>query len=80
MTAAQFLPSKTLERLRAVYEDLPERSKFSEIAPQVDSLKEFLSTSGNKVELRAGEVLFEQNYPGDGMYWIEWGLLVVLQG
>ena len=80
MTAAQFLSSKTLARLRAIYEDLPERSKFSEITPQVDSLKEFLETSGNKIELQVGEVLFEQNDPGDGLYWIESGLLVVLHG
>jgi diguanylate cyclase (GGDEF)-like protein len=80
MTATQFLSPKTLARLRAIYEDLPERSKFSEITPQVDSLKEFLETSGNKVQLQEGEVLFEQNDPGDGLYWIESGLLVVLQG
>ena len=80
MTVTQFLSPKALARLQSIHEDLPERSKFSEITPQVDSLKEFLSTSGNKVELRVGEVLFEQNDPGDGMYWIELGLLAVLQG
>jgi diguanylate cyclase (GGDEF)-like protein len=80
MTATQFLSPKTLARLRAIYEDLSERSKFSEITPQVDSLKEFLETSGNKIEFQVGEVLFEQNDPGDGLYWIESGLLVVLHG
>jgi len=80
MTAAQFLSPKTLARLQTIYEDLPERSKLSEITPQVDSLKEFLETSGSNVELQAGEILFKQNDPGDGMYWIELGLLVVLEG
>jgi diguanylate cyclase (GGDEF)-like protein len=80
MTNTQFLSPKTLARLQTIYEDLPEGSKSSEIAPQVDSLKEFLEASGNKVELQAGEILFKQNGPGDGMYWIERGLLVVLQG
>jgi CRP-like cAMP-binding protein len=32
------------------------------------------------VELQAGEILFQQDEPGDGMYWIESGLLVVLEG
>ena len=80
MSATQFLSPKTLARLQTIYEDLPEGSKLSEITPQVDSLREFLEASGNEVELKAGEILFEQNDPGDGMYWIESGLLVVFQG
>jgi diguanylate cyclase (GGDEF)-like protein len=81
MTAAQFLPPKILARLQTVYEDLPARSKLSREASQANSsLKEFLEVSGSEVELQAGEVLFRQDDPGDGMYWIASGLLVVLQG
>jgi len=80
MTNTQFLSPKTLTRLRTIYEDLPERPKLTEISHQVDSLKEFMEASGKKVELLSGEILFRQNDPGDGMYWIESGLLVVLQG
>jgi diguanylate cyclase (GGDEF)-like protein len=43
-------------------------------------LRELLETSGSNVELQAGEILFRQDDPGDGMYWIEAGLLVILQG
>jgi diguanylate cyclase (GGDEF)-like protein len=80
MTASQFLSQKVLMKLQTVYEDLPARSKQSEVTPQADSLKEFLEASGNVVNLQAGEILFRQDDPGDGMYWIESGLLVVLQG
>lgn len=81
MTARQLLPPKILARLQTVYEDLPERSKLSGVASQANSsLREFLEASGNEVKLQAGEILFRQDDPGDGMYWIEEGLLVVLQG
>lgn len=81
MAAAQFLSPKTLVRLQTVYEDLPARSKLPDVASQANSsLKEFLEASGSVVDLAEGEILFEQDAPGDGMYWIEAGLLVVLQG
>ena len=79
MTTTQFLPKNILARLQTIYDDLPARSKPSE-PYQVDSLKEFLETSGSEVELEPGCILFKQDDPGDGMYWIESGLLVVLQG
>jgi len=81
MPDAQFLSPKILARLQTVYEDLPSRSKLSGTAFQANSsLKEFLEASGIELELQAGEILFKQDDPGDGMYWIESGLLVVLQG
>ena len=81
MTAAQLLPQQVLTRLQTIYGDLPERSKLSGVDFQANpSLREFLETSGNAMQLQAGEILFRQDDPGDGMYWIEDGLLVVLQG
>ncbi|MFL7871925.1 MAG: GGDEF domain-containing protein [Anaerolineales bacterium] len=80
MANTQFLSSKTLAKLRAIYDDLPEHPKLTESSSQVDSLKKFMEASGQKVELLSGEILFRQNDPGDGMYWIESGLLVVFQG
>jgi diguanylate cyclase (GGDEF)-like protein len=80
MPAAQFLSPKILARLQILYEDLPAGSKQSGTAFQHHSaLKEFLEASGSAMELQAGEILFKQDDPGDGMYWIESGLLVVLQ-
>ena len=80
MPDAQFLSPKVLARLQTVYDDLPAHSKFSEISPQTNSLREFLDASGSTMELQAGEILFKEDDPGDGLYWIESGLLVVLQG
>jgi diguanylate cyclase (GGDEF)-like protein len=80
MKSAQFLPDEVLARLQTIYDDLPESSKQSEKTPQTDSLKEFLDASGSDIEIRAGEILFNQDDPGDGMYWIKLGLLVVFQG
>lgn len=80
MTVIQFLHPKILAKLQTIYDDLPARSKQSEVTSHADSLKEFLEASGNEIKLQAGAILFRQDDPGDGMYWIESGLLVVLQG
>jgi len=81
MPSARFLSPKILSRLQTIYEDLPARSKQSGATYQADSaLKDFLEASGNMLDLQAGEILFMQDDPGDGLYWIESGLLVVLQG
>jgi diguanylate cyclase (GGDEF)-like protein len=81
MPAPQFLSPKVLARLQTVYEDLPAQSKLSGIDSQTNSpLKEYLEASGSEMELQAGQILFRQDDPADGIYWIESGLLVVLQG
>lgn len=80
MTTRQYLPPKTLVRLQTVYDDLPAHSKLSVASHAESSLKEFMETSGSDVELQAGKILFNQDDPGDGMYWIKTGLLVVFQG
>jgi len=79
MTTSQFLQPKTLAKLQAIYDDLPEQAKYPVGNPQADSLKDFLEASGSDVEVQAGEILFRQDEIGDGIYWIESGLLVVLQ-
>jgi diguanylate cyclase (GGDEF)-like protein len=80
MKTVQFLPDDVHARLQTIYDDLPESSKQSEKTPQTDSLKEFLDASGSDIELQAGEILFNQDDPGDGMYWIKSGILIVFQG
>jgi len=81
MSGVQFLSPKILAKLQTIYEDLPERLKLPEgVSQSSSSLKEFLEASGGTVELQAGEILFRQDDPGDGLYWIDSGLLVVLQG
>ncbi|MGD8404844.1 MAG: GGDEF domain-containing protein [Anaerolineales bacterium] len=80
MKTTQFLSPQLLAKLQTVYDDLPARSKQPDDSNPVESLRELLETSGSNVELQAGEILFRQDDPGDGMYWIEAGLLVILQG
>ncbi|MDK1028229.1 MAG: cyclic nucleotide-binding domain-containing protein, partial [Anaerolineae bacterium] len=81
MAESQFLSKEIIARLQTVQKDLQKRSKTSEKSKQADSaLKEFLETSGSKLEFKAGEILFLQDDLGEGMYWIESGQLVVLQG
>lgn len=81
MPAAQFLSQKVLLQLQTVYDDLPASSKLPEPAfRSSSSLKEFLDVSGSSVELETGEILFRQDDPADGLYWIEMGVLAVMQG
>jgi len=80
MTAAQFLSPQLLAKLLTIYDDLPARSKLPDDTNPAESLRELLETSGSNVELQAGEILFRQDDPGDGMYWIDSGLLAILQG
>jgi diguanylate cyclase (GGDEF)-like protein len=81
MPDAQFLLPNILSRLQTIYEDLPERLKTSGLElTKHSTLKEFLEGSGTERELQAGEILFRQDDPSDGLYWIESGVLVVLQG
>ena len=80
MPTAQFISQKILVKLQSIYDDIPARPQHSGNTPQAKSLREFLDASGSDVELRTGEILFKQDDPGDGLYWVESGLLVVLQG
>lgn len=80
MTATQFLSPQLLAKLQTIYDDLPARSKQPDDSNPAESLRELLETSGSNVELQTGEILFRQDDPGDGMYWIETGLLAILQG
>ena len=80
MAAMQFISPQLLARLQTIYDDLPARSKRPDDSNPAESLRELLETSGSNVELQAGEILFKQDDPGDGMYWIESGLLAILQG
>lgn len=66
--------------MQTIYADLPASSKQSKDATRTDALKELLDVSGSDLDLQTGEILFMQNDPGDGMYWIDDGLLVVFQG
>ena len=75
------LPELLLEKLQSQYEDFPDRGiSADEITPFESGLKEFLTAYGEDLVLGAGETLFLENDPADGLYWIASGVVAVLQG
>ncbi|MEW5828426.1 MAG: GGDEF domain-containing protein [Chloroflexota bacterium] len=81
MTAKKLLPAQTLERIAVAYQHLAERARSPEGNTRItSSLEDLLEVSGGERKLEAGEVLFLENDPGDSLYWIESGILAVLQG
>ena len=81
MTGKKFLPEPTLERILAAYGHLSGRAgPADDNTRMTSSLEELLEVAGGERELEAGEILFFENDPGDSLYWIESGILAVLQG
>jgi len=81
MEEKKFLPGELLERLQNTYENFPERKNAGVDDSRFDSgLEEFLDAYGSEMTLQAGETLFFQGDPADGLYWIDEGVLVILQG
>lgn len=78
---SQFLSSAVLSKLQKTFDDIPRHSGQSEAGSLADSsIQEFLENASRDVDLRPGEILFLQDDPGDSMYWIESGILAILQG
>lgn len=77
MTESQFLSPTLLEKLQTAYKNYPESIWSVE---NDSAMREFFGTSGSELTLKPGEILFLQDVPADGMYWIEDGVLIVLQG
>ncbi len=81
MTTHIFLSQPVLTRLQTIYEHFQGRSIVTgSLSPYASSIKDFLETSDDELELAPGEILFKQDDPGDSMYWIESGSLAILQG
>ena len=81
MTKMSHLPPDLLDKLQNTYEQFPEReSSPTDDSPFDTGLEEFLAAYGSEKLLQPGETLFLQGDPADGLYWIDAGVLVVLQG
>src|SRR5688572_703757 len=81
MKKIELLPEAAFEKLKIVYEHIPEHAKPTQNnSPFASSLKQFLEISGSERSLRAGEILFRQDFPAENMYWIESGVVGILQG
>ncbi len=81
MTDPNFLPPLTFAKLQTVYNNLPERNQIPDgVSPFKPSFSDFLHLVSKSYELQAGQILFREDNPGDNLYWIESGVLAVLQG
>ncbi len=81
MTDPNFLPPLTLTKLQTVYSTQPERSNIPDgITPFKPFFNELLTMLGGTCELQPGQILFREDNPGDNVYWIESGVVAVLQG
>ena len=81
MKNKNLIPEDLLEKLQSTYEHFPDRDSSSENDAQVNSgLKEFLAAYGMDMVLQPGETLFAEGDPANGLYWIETGILAILQG
>ena len=81
MKDKELIHESILEKLQNTFEHFPDSVLSVDSETQFDSgLKEFLTAYGKDLILQPGEVLFLEGDPGDGLYWIKEGVLVVLSG
>jgi diguanylate cyclase (GGDEF)-like protein len=77
----QSLSATSFQKLLVVYEHIPENAKPTQNgSPFAESLKRFLEETGGARELEPGELLVRQDDPAESMYWIESGVICILQG
>lgn len=81
MTNKRFLSPTVLAKLQTIYNELNILSNTRTAASMFAvSLRSFLEKFGEDVELNPGEILFVQDEAGENLYWIEAGVLAILQG
>ncbi len=81
MKNKRFLSQPVLAKLQTVYSQLNNVPNTAPaISPFAVSLKDFLEKFGQDVELTPGEILFLQNESGENLYWIDSGILAIVQG
>lgn len=75
------LPSPLLKQLQSTYKDFPQPLEVGVEETQFDSgLREFITAYGQTLTLEAGEALFFEGDTANGLYWVETGVLAILQG
>jgi diguanylate cyclase (GGDEF)-like protein len=80
MKNPHFLSRLALAKLQAIYNQLQNAKSASRTSSFTVALKEFLERFGEERMASPGEILFKQGDPGENMYWIESGVLAILQG
>ncbi len=77
----QFLSASVLSKLQTIYNQINNVPNLAgTVSPFAVSLKDFLDKFGQEVELTPGEILFLQDESGENLYWIDSGILAIVQG
>lgn len=75
------LSETLLEKLQMTYEHFPQHELADVDENQFSSgLQDFLDAYGEYVDLEPGATLFYENDEADGLYWIESGVVAILEG
>ena len=76
-----FLSQPVFEKIQNIYDHLLESDRQTQnTQPFAGSLQKLVENSGASCELQAGEILFREKDFADSVYWIETGVLAILQG
>ena len=81
MEKIEILSEKLLEKLRTTYEHFPKTEMDLAEESEFDSgLREFITAYGQDIVVAEGKTLFFEGDTADGLYWIESGVVAILQG
>ncbi len=81
MTPKKNISATLLEKLQTTYERFPAQEHAEVDESQFASgLRDLLDAYGEDVILPAGKTLFYENDEADGLYWVESGVMAILQG
>lgn len=81
MEKTEILSEKLLEKLRTTYEHFPKTEMELADESEFDSgLREFITAYGQDIVVAEGKTLFFEGDTADGLYWIESGVVAILQG
>jgi len=85
MTAVEhgpiFLPVRAFKKIQNIYDHMLEGNwELKDTQPFAGTLQRLVESSGAECRLKTGEILFRENDAADSVYWIEHGVLAILQG
>jgi len=76
-----FLPTRAFKKIQNIYDHMLEGNwKPQDPQPFASTLQRLIESSGVECQLKTGEILFCENDAADSVYWIEHGVLAILQG
>ncbi len=79
--APKLLPVRAFKKIQNIYDHILEGNwELQNVHPFASTLQRLVESSGVECQLKAGEILFRENDAADSVYWIENGVLAILQG